>query len=168
MKYTVSYGQTIFDVALIAYSDASLVYRLMAENPQIENINSDLTGMELSFTQVTSSNPKEALKLQQPLQPKVVISSTQSIIDIALQYTGSAENVYDIILGNQLGNILSDPTGVVLNYTLSNDYVCQYYRANAIAVSTKPLSATSSEGSLMMTEGGQRLIQENGFYILLE
>ena len=46
---TVKQGQSIFDLALQLYGSADNWIDLIRENPQIENIESDLTGMQLSY-----------------------------------------------------------------------------------------------------------------------
>lgn len=139
MTITVKNGQTIFDVALIAYQDAARVCDLLEENPQIENLMSDLTGLTLNYTPAVITT-KEVIKTVYETKPNVTIRHTQSVFDIALQYYGGAEKVFDFIKENGLESILSDPTAIELKYTLSNEFVPFYFRTNQTTVSTKPLN----------------------------
>ena len=45
-------GQTIFDIALYCYNDATLVYNLINENSIITDILMNLTGYTLVYTPV--------------------------------------------------------------------------------------------------------------------
>lgn len=138
MTITVKNGQTIFDVAIIAYQDASRVYDLISENPEIESIMSDLTGMTLNYTEAVVTT-KEAVKIITDTKPNVTIRQTQSMFDIALQYYGSADKVLEVVNDNNLESIMSDPTGISLNYNLSNEYVPKYFRTKQKTIATKPL-----------------------------
>lgn len=162
MELEVKSGQTIFDVALICYQDASRVYDLIAENPQIENVNSDLTGMVLSYTPATVTQ-KEVIKTVTPTKVNVTINYSQSLFDIALQYYGAPEKVYDVINENGLESLASDPTGIVLKYTINNTFAPLYYRTNNITVATKPMKATPNiQGSFVLRSSGGYLLRTDG------
>lgn len=156
-------GQTIFDLALLAYGDASKAYNLIAENPLlIENINSDLQGLTLTYTPSTIPS-KEAVKIKGTVKRNVTIQSTQNLFDLSLQYYGSAEKVYDLLSQNPLIVSLLDTeyVGRTLNYNLSNELAPRYYRDNKIDVSTG--------GIVFINEVGINfLLQENGFFLLQE
>ena len=47
-------GQTIFDLSLYCYNDATLVYNLINENSFITDILMDLTGLTLFYTPIES------------------------------------------------------------------------------------------------------------------
>ena len=165
MTYLAKYGDTIFDVALIAYQDASLAYKLLKENPSIESINSDLTGILISYTpQIITT--KEVIKTPSVIKNNVTISSDQSVFDIALQYFGGAENVYSFIKSNSLESILSDPTGINLNYQINKTFVPTYFRQNGGFVATKYPTIVIDLG--LLQEDGTLLLQEDGTSILLE
>lgn len=163
MQLEVKYGQSIFDVALICYQDASRAYDLISDNPQIDNINSDLTGMILSYTPATVTQ-KEALKTITVTQNNVTIGFMQSLFDVALQYYGSADRVYDVIIENGLENLASDPTGINLKYTTNNTFAPLYYRTNNITVATKPIKPTGNEieSFILRTDYGYLLRTDYG------
>ena len=168
MRLEVKYGQTIFDVALICYQDASRAYDILAENPTIPNINADLTGYIINYTPA-SVTQKEVIKTITPTKKSVTIGYSQTLFDVALQYYVGAENVYDLIAKNAIENINSNATGVVLNYDVNNTYAPLYYRINNINVATKPLKITENPTLTysLLTEGDYFLIQENSDKILL-
>jgi hypothetical protein len=165
LTYLAKYGDTIFDVALIAYQDASLAYQLIKENPAIESIDSDLTGILITYTpQIITT--KEVIKTPSVIKRSVTISSDQSVFDIALQYFGGAENVYSFIKSNGLESILSDPTGLELNYQVNKTFVPEYFRQTGGNVANKYPIIVSGIG--LLQEDGTLLLQEDGTAILLE
>jgi hypothetical protein len=88
-------GQSIFDIALYCYNDATLVYNLISENSIITDINMNLTGLNLVYT------PIEIIKYEAKENPNkvnqlVTIRKEQSLFDLSLQYYGSVDNVYDL------------------------------------------------------------------------
>lgn len=166
MNLTVKDGQNIFDVALIAYQDASRVYDIVTANSEIENINSDITGITIEYVQ-SFLTQKEVVKTVSLTQKPVIINSMQSIFDISLQYYGSAENVFNVITENSLENIHSDPTGIQLKYSINNTPVPIFFRKNNIVVATKPLDPTSNPLSsfILRQDGGYLLRQDGGKFI---
>lgn len=166
MTIFVKPGQTIFDVALIAYHDAARVYDLLAENSQIENINSDITGLTLTYTPAALVQ-KELTKTITVTQPNVTIGSGQTLYDIALQYYGGAEYVFDLIKQNNLESLNSDATGIMLNYQTNNTYVPVFFRGNGKTVSTKYPVFTPSY-FFLSTEDDFYLTTEDDLKILIE
>lgn len=151
MNLTVKSEQSIFDIAIIAYQDASRVYDLILGNPSIDNINSEITGLNLEFTK-SFLTQKEVIKTTSKSKKSVIINSMQSIFDISLQYYGGAEFAYNVILENNLDNILSDATGIELNYTINNTAVPIFFNKNNILVATKPLEQTFDTGDTFYRE----------------
>lgn len=124
----VNNGQSIFDMALICYNDASLVYDLLNENPNITDINMDLTGLTLFYT------PKEVVKYEakensSKLNKVVTIVNGQSLFDLSLQYFGDVSNIYKLIQDNSfLENILSGSfNSNNLKLGTEKNYVINYY-----------------------------------------
>lgn len=137
MNLTANSKQSIFDVALIAYQDASRVYDLLAGNPQIDSIISDITGVNISYNRSIIIR-SEAEKTPKPTLVNGSIKDSQTIFDLALQYYGGAELAYALILENGIESIMSNPSsGGNLKYTLSNRAVNIYYRRNNVIVGTK-------------------------------
>ena len=160
-------GQTIFDLALYCYNDATLVYNLINENSFITDILMDLTGLTLFYTPIESIK-YEAKQNTKVLNKVVTIKQNQSLFDLSLQYYGDVENVYSLIQSNTyLDSILSDNfNGNVLNYTSEINYVNNYYSKNLINIGTKP-QITIEESNYLLQEDGSYLLQEDGFKIIL-
>ena len=160
-------GQTIFDLALYCYNDATLVYNLINENSFITDILMDLTGLTLFYTPIESVK-YEAKQNTKVLNKVVTIKQNQSLFDLSLQYYGDVENVYSLIQSNTyLDSILSDNfNGNVLNYTSEINYVNNYYSKNLINIGTKP-QITIEESNYLLQEDVSYLLQEDGFKIIL-
>ena len=162
-------GQTIFDVALYCYNDATLVYNLINENPFITDILMNLTGYTLVYTPVEIVK-NEAEQNTKKINKIVTIKQNQSIFDLSLQYYGSIENVYDLIQSNSyFDSILTDNFNAnVLNYTSEVNYVNSYFSKNLIDIATKPNVIITIEGNnYLLQEDGSYLLQEDNFKIIL-
>jgi hypothetical protein len=172
MTIRVDSEQTIYDIALIAYGDAGKVYLLIAENPTlIDSILSNLTGLTLNYTPASVTR-KEAVVKPVTKNINVTIQSTQTLFDIALQYYGSADKVYQLLSENPtIENILStDYVGKTLNYTISKLMTPTYYRNNSITISTKDfyIATPAPASQFLLQEDGTGLLQEDGTGIILE
>lgn len=162
-------GQTIFDIALFCYNDASLVYTLISENSNITDINMDLTGLNLFYTPIETVK-YEAKQNTQTLNKVVTIKKEQSLFDLSLQYYGDVESVYNLIQSNSyLDSILTDNFNAnVLNYTSEINYVNSYFSKNLIDIATKPQVITVvGIGDYLLQEDGSYLLQEDNFKIIL-
>lgn len=161
-------GQTIFDIALYCYNDATLVYNLINENSIITDILMNLTGYTLVYTPIEIVK-NEAEQNTKKINKIVTIKQNQSIFDLSLQYYGSIENVYDLIQSNSyLDNILTDNFNAnVLNYTSEVNYVNSYFSKNLIDIATKPQGIIIEGSNYLLQEDGSYLLQENGFKIIL-
>jgi hypothetical protein len=163
-------GQTIFDLALYCYNDASLVYDLIAENPTITDINMDLTGLTLVYT------PKQVVKYEakqnaKKLNKLVTIKSEQSLFDLSLQHYGDVSFVYQLIKENTyLDSILSESySSNILTLNAEKNYVNNYYAKAGIEIGTKPKVIVIDGVSVnyLLQENGGYLLQENGDKIIL-
>ena len=128
LEVKVKNSQTIFDMALFCYNDASLVYTLMDENPNITDISMDLTGLTLVYT------PKKVVQFEAKenatkLNKVVTIVNGQSLFDLSLQYFGDVSKVYELIQNNSfLENILSGSfNSNNLKLGTEKNYVINYY-----------------------------------------
>jgi hypothetical protein len=156
-------GQTIFDLALYCYNDASLVYDLISENPTITDISMDLTGLTLVYTpkQVVQYEAKQNAK---KLNKLVTIKSEQSLFDLSLQYYGDVSFIYDLIQKNSfIENILvNDVNGNIIELENIKDYVTEFYNKKDLTVGTNTIVK-----NFLLQEDGFYLLQENGSKILL-
>jgi hypothetical protein len=130
-------GQSIYDVALFCYNDASLVYDLISENPTITSILMDLTSMDLVYT------PKKVIKFEakensNKINKIVTIKNTQSLFDLSLQYYGGVEFIYDLIQKNTfVDSILSNElNGYNLADSESKNYINRFYEKSEFTVGT--------------------------------
>ncbi len=132
-------GQTIFDIALYCYNDASLTYNLINENSIITDILMDLTGLNLVYTPIEIIK-NEAIQNTNKLNKIVTIKQNQSVFDLTLQYYGNVESVYDLIQNNSyFDSILTDNFNAnILNYTSEINYVNNFFSKNLIDIATKP------------------------------
>jgi len=161
-------GQTIFDLALFCYNDASLVYDLIDENPTITDIGMNLTGLTLVYTpkQVVQYEAKQNVK---KLNKLVTIKSEQSLFDLSLQYYGDVSFIYQLIQeNNYLDSVLSESySSNILTLNAEKNYVNNYYAKGSIEIGTKPRVIVIDGVNYLLQENGDYLLQENGSKIIL-
>jgi hypothetical protein len=134
MNYKGTTDQSLFDIALVAFQDPSRVYELVAAG-FVENINSEVAGVNFEFTQ-TKITQKEVVKTIQQKRKVVTISQDQTVFDIALQYYGGPEFVFDFITENGLENIGAEPVGKTLQYTELKTIIPTYFRKKGKTIAT--------------------------------
>jgi len=156
-------GQSIYDIALFCYNDASLVYDLITENPIIDDILMDLTALTLVYT------PKKVVKYEakentQKANKLVTIKQEQSIFDLSLQQYGSIDFVYNLIENNSfIESILSnDINSNILANVDEKNYVTEFYNKNGTIVGTN-----IPKTSFLLQQNGYYILQQNGYKILL-
>lgn len=172
MNVTVNSDQTIFDLAILAYGDASRAYDLIIENPSLlSSLNDELTGLTLTYTPSIKTR-KEAVIIVKSIKKDVTISQDQTLFDLSLQYYGSAESVYQLIAENtQINSLISlDYVGTVLNYTENLTTIPTYFKTNRINIATRqPFEETqTTQLNYLLQEDGTMLLQEDGTGIILE
>jgi hypothetical protein len=168
LEAKVKQGQNIFDMALLAYNDASMVYDLIQENDNIENILTDVVGLDVVYTPVKIIK-FEAVSNAKKLNNVVTIKSEQTIFDLSLQHYGDVEKVYDLVHDNDfIDSVLSsDIVGETLTLRDVKNYVTDWYIKNRVNVGTKP-TMQKDLNSYLLQENGYYLLQENGYKIILE
>lgn len=163
LEIKVKNGQSIYDVALFCYNDATLVYDLIDENPTITSILMDLTAMNLVYT------PKKAIKYEAKEnvnKPKkvVTIKKEQSIFDLSLQHYGGVEFFYDLIDKNSfIENIISNELNAnILTVSENKNYITEFYKKGNVEIgtNTRPIN-------YLLLENGFYLLQENSGLIIL-
>ena len=130
-------GQTIFDIALIAYGDPSQVYELIARN-NIDGINANIDGLNLVY-EYKKPPQKETVKINIVTQKVVTIKSTQTLFDVALQLYGSAESVFELMELNPLIDNLTDEsiTGLNVNYVTQRTALPIFFDKEKIVIATR-------------------------------
>jgi len=155
----VNNGQTLFDLALNAYQDASGILKLIQENEGVlTDMLQDASGLTIQYTPELKTL-KEAVSVKNPKDKVVTIADRQNIFDLSLQYYGKAEKALELVQANSFADLLEDAKGKTLIYTKSNDVVQNYYFKNSINIAT---------GGIFVGSEFSYLLQENGFYILQE
>jgi len=156
--------QSIFDVALFCYNDASLVYNLMIENPSITDLSMNITGLTLKYTPIKAVK-YEARENGKSTNKVVTIKTSQSLFDLSLQYYGSAERVYELIQNNSYLESLLSENFNSQNLAISNEknFVINYFNKIGKHIATMPKSTVFrllEDGDYRITEDGNRRILE--------
>jgi hypothetical protein len=167
LEAKVKQNQTIFDMALLAYNDASMAYDLIQGNDNIENILTDIAGLNVVYTPVKIIK-FEAVSNSRKVNNLVTIKAEQTIFDLSLQYYGDVEKVYDLVQDNNfIDSVLSSEiVGKTLTLRDVKNYVTDWYVKNRVNVGTKPITQIDSNYYLLQ-ENGYYLLQENGYKIIL-
>lgn len=108
-SYTAKYEESIFDIAIKLYGSVDCAVKLLLENStEIEDINTDLEGIEVVFdnefkgTNVVPLVTTVQIKnLSQTYKP----TSFQTIFDVALMLDGNLSDVVGIVKRSTLNNV---------------------------------------------------------------
>lgn len=132
----VNNGQTLFDLALNAYQDASGILKLIQENEGVlTDMLQDASGLTIQYTPELRTL-KEAVSVKNSVDKVVTIAEQQNIFDLSLQYYGKAEKAIELVRANGFEDLLAEPKGQRLVYTKSNDVVQNYFFKNNINIAT--------------------------------
>lgn len=135
MTFKVRTGSTIFDTTLERYGDVSLCVKLLLDNRSIiENINSEIDGLELEYDETLKK------EIQVPLVTvKAIIKNKaqiykprdgQSIFDISLTLNGGYESIISLVKNSSLSNINNRITyQSVFNYTETDNSTLLWIRS---------------------------------------
>lgn len=159
--------QDLFDIALLAYNDASKVYDLILNNPDLDSLIVSNVGKTVTYEPIKIFK-KSAVAIKQNINKVVTIKAEQTIFDLSLQHYGSVENVYNLIQDNSfLDSIINvEISGNTLNLSDFKNFVSSYYKKYNINVGTKPIGIIDTNEYLLQ-ENGYKILQENGYKILL-
>lgn len=93
-------------------------------------------------------------------------SSSQSLVDLAIQLYGNVDLIFDMMEASGIENLETDPTGVEIVYEVNNSYAQKYFIAQGLDVATKPTEyANTNEPALLANIGF--LLQEDGYRLLM-
>lgn len=99
---------------------------------------------------------------------KITASSTQTLLDVAVQTVGSVDKVFDLIAANPvIENVNSNPSGQEITFTLNNTFNQRFFINKGITPSSKPFEYYNTEGGGLLAENGNQLVQENGYKIIM-
>lgn len=159
--------QSIFDISLLAYNEASSVYDLILGNDNLDSILSVIVGESISYIPIVKTVKYEAKQNVVKVNKLVTIKSEQTIFDLSLQYYGDATLAFDVINSNNIDSLLSDDyTGNIFNLLPIDNYISNYYKKIGVNIGTKPIKGIKKINYLLQ-ENGFYLLQENGFKIII-
>jgi len=99
---------------------------------------------------------------------KITASSTQTLLDLAVQTVGSVDKVFELIdLNPSIENVNSNPSGVEITYPLNNTFSQRFFINKGLTASSKPFEYYNTDGGGLLAENGDQLIQENGYKIIM-
>jgi len=111
-NYTVKYEQSIFDVAVNLYGSVDSAIKLLLENDNITDVNTDLEGITIVYDVdykatklvplITKKPP--VINLAQIYKP----TDFQTIFDVALMLDGNLSGVVNLVHNSTLQNINTD------------------------------------------------------------
>lgn len=166
MQYAIKDGQNIFDVILNTVADIEKMYAFLQANPQIENINYDLIdnpNVIVDYTPPLATRPPDlSVKVVNDSETATITGRDgQSLYDICLMTTNSIETIYaDLIQRNEISNIneleLIDKSFNFSKNDILDIGLYEYFNKKATSMSSKIRLRPSV------------LLQENGYYILME
>lgn len=137
-SYTIKQGQSIFDVAVDIYGDASYAIPLIEQNPELDNVsNTSIAGLIIEYEAPTPTPFKPVKIVETVVSKSVTIGQNQTAEDIALQLFGTIEMVFDVIALAGVDNISSDMTGITLQYTQNQSFIAKMVEANGLKFATK-------------------------------
>lgn len=138
-NYTIKYGESIYDVALKLYGDSSFALLLIAQNPELENLNnSNITGLTIQFEPIVVTAFKPVVTTDTVPEKIVTIREDQNLFDISLQEFGTIERVFDVISLSGIENInQTEIKGTSFKYVFEKGKIQNFFNDKKIFVSTK-------------------------------
>lgn len=172
MQYEVKEGQSVYDVALLLYGDATFAVKLVNDNPDLLSLdNLDIAYIVVSYDETIKPTIKPFLIIDGSVisdkKPSYIIPNSQSIYDLAIMYGYGIENIVQFIQDTpQLLNIdNTDIAGIDILVTKKSTNLSNYISLqNKVLATNSSLSA--SDGFLLLQNGGYILLQ-NGYKIIL-
>lgn len=136
--------KTVYELALNIYGNISYVFYILNYNTNIlTGVNDSIAAGQaviyddsISFSNSTKTDSKNTNPTA--IAKTIRIMNNQTIFDMAIQLSGSLENVFDLLNNNQsiksIDNL--DLTGIELTYFESNNLVPTFFKTNSIAIAT--------------------------------
>lgn len=93
-------------------------------------------------------------------------SSSQSLVDLAIQLYGNVDLIFDMMEASGIENLETDPTGVEIVYEVNNSYAQKYFIAQGLDVATKPTEYVNTNEPALLANIGF-LLQEDGYRLLM-
>lgn len=166
MVYRPLKDEYLFDVALKLYGDAVLgVQKILMLNPLL-NIDDELYGNEIIYTQEPKRNKPVFVEVERTLTENYSSYDFQSIYDVSVQLFGDLSGIG--YLSTVLLNLDSRvPLGTIFSTAKSNDPIVKYFKESRIIVQTE-IVESGELGNFILMEDGTNILMEDGTGILLE
>lgn len=108
----VQLGQNIFDILLSTYGSPELTYKLISENPFIDNIDFDFDAnpneqisWDITYVIVKPAELNRPSKIVSNPFVTIVSHNGQTLFDLVLMSYGNIENLYKMILENSISTV---------------------------------------------------------------
>ncbi len=111
MEYKIKYGQTVYDLVLIAYNDLAYTYKFLQENPHITSIDFDLDanpGLTVTYDENFSvpEPPQFSAKNKEKSTTETITATNgQSIYDLCLMTYGDLGMIYKFMQENNIDSL---------------------------------------------------------------
>lgn len=90
MQYVAKEGQSIYDLALLLYGDASFSVKIIYDNPTLNLDNLDIKGFSVNYDATVKAPFKAPFVLSKIIlpdtKPSYIVKQNQSIYDLAIMY----------------------------------------------------------------------------------
>jgi hypothetical protein len=135
--YVVKYGETISDISVKLYGDASYVFDLIKWNSSLTTISDiGIEGLNLYYEPIIKSAFKPVTTSSNTVNKVVTIKEKQSIFDISLQIYGTTERVFDVLNLINKEQFTDKIVGKSFSYVFENTNVPVYFNTKKVNVST--------------------------------
>lgn len=113
MQYVIKQGESIYDVALKLYGDASFAVTLLNDNPLLDNVsNESIANIDVYYNELLKVSTKAPLIVSNAIlsdtKPMYIVKNRQSIYDLSLTYGYGIEGVVGFLSDNPQLNNLND------------------------------------------------------------
>jgi hypothetical protein len=138
-QVTLNNNTDLFSLTIDLYGDISFLFDVIDAN-NIDSITGEIeTGTVINYPVVTDLPKVEVQEeTENPIKTAVVLEN-QNLFDLAIQYGGSVESIFEIMDANPdvITSITSqDLSGKVISYTEKKLNLTEYFRKNKIFIAT--------------------------------
>lgn len=142
----ISNGQDIFDAVINTYGNLDLTYKLIQENPIIENIDVDLNtlpNLSVVWDEIFDVPPPAQIDSPKEVAPNFISKITavqgQTLFDIGLMSYGTLDNLMKLLQDSQIDNPNSDNIAghvftfdnrEIVDYQIFKNYISSGYIIN--------------------------------------
>lgn len=164
-KYTIKYGETLFDVTINIYGKIDYIFNLIELNPILGNItNTGISGLEINYEPIVVTDFKPVSTTSINNNKSVTIKENQSLFDVCLQIFGNIEDVFLIIQNSDVENINDTSIkGIKFNYEYNKTKFAKFFLENSYVISTLKETTEAQTVGFLLQENGYYILQENGY-----